>query len=59
MKPGVWAALLVERDELPSTIHTLPELEPGDLPVGAGDVPIIAAVQVQPLTPGIADGAMS
>jgi hypothetical protein len=40
----VRAAVSVERDELAVDDHTVAELEGGDLRVGAGDVPIVAAI---------------
>ena len=53
----VRAAVPVQRDELAVDDHTLAQLECGDLRVGAGDVPIVAAVQRQPATSGVADRA--
>jgi len=55
----VRATVPVQRDELTVDDHTLAQLEGGDLRVGTGDVPIVAAVQPQAAASGVANRATS
>jgi hypothetical protein len=54
----VRATVSVERDELTVDDHTPAQPEGSDLRVRGRDVPIVAAIQAQPATSGVADRAV-
>jgi hypothetical protein len=55
----VRAAVPVQRDQFAVDNHALPDVECGDLGIGAGDIAVIAAIQGQTAGSDVADGASS